>query len=118
MLDKFTLFTHFLVGWNLESLYKYAVSIFFPVRKLTFYVIQIRINFWQASVLQNRNWLRVPNVVYNTLRLVRISLLINVMNEESCFSSRESSFIEAIENFSYWVGIAWYKHSRGWENSR
>ena len=27
--DKFTLFTHFLVGWNLENLYKHAVSTFF-----------------------------------------------------------------------------------------
>ena len=28
-LDTFTLFTHFLVGWNLENLQKHAVSIFF-----------------------------------------------------------------------------------------
>ena len=28
-LDKFTLFTHSLVGWNLENLYKHAVPIFF-----------------------------------------------------------------------------------------
>ena len=27
--DTFTLFTHFLVGWNLENLQKHAVSIFF-----------------------------------------------------------------------------------------
>ena len=26
-LDKFTLFTHSLVGWNLENLYKHAVPI-------------------------------------------------------------------------------------------
>ena len=29
-LDKVTLFTHSFVGWNLENLYKQAVSIFFP----------------------------------------------------------------------------------------
>ena len=28
-LDKFTLFTHSLVGWNLENLYKHAVPIYF-----------------------------------------------------------------------------------------
>ena len=33
--DKFTLFTHFLVDWNLENLYKHAVSIFFSL-ELTF----------------------------------------------------------------------------------
>ena len=34
-LDKVTLFTHSFVGWNLENLYKQAVSIFFSL-KLTF----------------------------------------------------------------------------------
>ena len=29
--DKFTLFIHSLVGWNLENLYKYAALIFFPL---------------------------------------------------------------------------------------
>ena len=30
-LDKFTLFTHSFVGWNLENLYKQAVSTFFQI---------------------------------------------------------------------------------------
>ena len=34
-LDKFTLFTHSFVGWNLKNLHKQAVSIFFTL-KLTF----------------------------------------------------------------------------------
>ena len=41
-LDKFTLFTHSFVGWNLEHLYKQAVSILFSF-KLTKSV------FWTAS---------------------------------------------------------------------
>ena len=35
LVDKFTFFTYFLVGWNLENLYKHAVSIFFSL-ELTF----------------------------------------------------------------------------------
>ena len=31
-LDKFTLFTHSLIGWNLENVYKHAVSIVFSLK--------------------------------------------------------------------------------------
>ena len=35
-----------------------------------------------------------------------------------CVFFRETYFIKAIENFFSYVCIAWYKHSRRWENSR
>ena len=36
---------------------------------------------------------------------------------KNCFFSGESYFIKATENI-FRVCVAWYKHSRGWENSR
>ena len=41
-LDKFTLFAHSFVGWNLENPYKEGVSIFFSL-KLTFEAGKVRI---------------------------------------------------------------------------
>ena len=52
-----------------------------------------------------------------TSRLLRISLLISATTK-SCIFSRESWFIKAIEIFFSCICIAWYKHLRGWENSR
>ena len=54
--DKFTLFTHFLVGWNLENLQKHAVSIFF---RLSWHFKREKPVFWKASFLQNKDWLHV-----------------------------------------------------------
>ena len=56
--------------------------------------------------------------VYKTLRLVRISLLISTPNKrvllffswKLCYKSNRKLFP--------CVCISWYKHSRGWENSR
>ena len=56
--------------------------------------------------------------VYKTLRLVRISLLISAPNKrvllfffwKLCYKSNRKLFP--------CVCISWYKHSRGWENSR
>ena len=60
--DKFTLFTHFLVGWNLENLNKHPVSIvFFCLRWLT------TIFEWKLSTFSNWNifsiWKHWNNVV-------------------------------------------------------
>ena len=81
-LDKFTLFTHSFIGWNLENLYKQAVSIFFWL-KLTFQVKKIRI--LESISLQNKNRLRVQDFVYKTLRLVSISLLIIAITKSFAF---------------------------------
>ena len=113
-LDKFTLFTHSFVGWNLELLYKQAVSILFSL-KLTFKARKIRILV--SIFLQNKNWLRVEAFVYTTLRLVRISLLIGAITKSFAFFSGKLFYKSNGKLFSC-VCIAWYKHSRGWENSR
>ena len=66
--------------------------------------------------LQNKNWLRVQNFVYKTLRLVRNSLLISAITKRFAFFSGTLSYESNRKLFSC-VCIAWYKHSRGWENS-
>ena len=71
-LDKFTLFTHSFVSWNLENLYKQAVSIFFHLSWHT------RVSRFFLGMLFDKN----SRILF------------------SC------------------VCIAWYKHSRGWENSQ
>ena len=45
-LDKVTLFTHSFVGWNLENLYKQAVSTFF---RLSWHFKREKSVFWKAS---------------------------------------------------------------------
>ena len=56
-LDTFTLFTHSLVGWNLENLWKRAVSICF--RLSWQYFKREKPVFLEESLFQNKNWLRV-----------------------------------------------------------
>ena len=73
--------------------------------------------FWIASFLQNKNWLRVQDVVYKTLRLVRISLLISTITKSFAFFLGKLFYKSNRKLFSC-VCIAWYKHSRRWENSR
>ena len=50
-LDKFTLFTHSFVGWNLENLYKQAVSIFFS---LSWHFKREKSVFWKPSFCKTR----------------------------------------------------------------
>ena len=50
-LDKFTLFTHFFVGWNLENRYKKGVSIFF---RLSWHFKREKSVFWKASFCKTR----------------------------------------------------------------
>ena len=50
-LDKFTLFTHSFVGWNLENRYKESVSIFFRV---SWHFKREKSVFWKASFCKTR----------------------------------------------------------------
>ena len=50
-LDKFTLFTHSSVGWNLENRYKEGVSIFF---RLSWHFKREKSVFWKASFCKTR----------------------------------------------------------------
>ena len=112
-LDKFTLFTHSLVGWNLESLYKPAVPIFF---RLSWHSLSEKNPFMESIFTAKQELItRSLSFVYKTSRLARISLLISNLNKEFFF------FLGNI-NKNNWkllscVCIAWYKHSRGWKNS-
>ena len=113
-LDKFTIFTHSFVGWNLENRYKQGVSFFFSL-KLTFLARKMRI--LESIFLQNKNWLRVQDFVDKTLRLVRISLLISAIQRVLRFFSGNLFYKSNRKLFSC-VCIVWYKHSRGWKNSQ
>ena len=50
-LDKFTLFTHSFVGWNLENPYKEGVSIFF---RLSWHFKRENSVFWKVSSCKTR----------------------------------------------------------------
>ena len=104
-LDKFNLFIHSLVGWNLENLYKHAVPIFV---RLSWHFKREKPFFWKASLLQNKNWL----IVYKTSRLVRISLLISNVNKEFFFFLEKAILSKQWKTFSR-VCIAWYKTLEG-----
>ena len=51
-LDKFTLFTHSFVGWNLENRYKEGVSIF---PRLSWHFKREKFVFWKASFCKTRS---------------------------------------------------------------
>ena len=74
--------------------------------------------FWRASFCKTRtDYMCKLAFVYTTLRLVRISLLISAITKSFAFFSRKLFYKSNKKLFSC-VCIAWYKHSRGWENSR
>ena len=76
-LDKFTLFTHSFVAWNMGNRYKESESIFL---RLSWHFKREKSVFCKASYLQNRLITRT-SFVYKTSRLVRISLLINALSK-------------------------------------
>ena len=108
-LDKFSLFTHSFVGWNLENRYNEGVSIFF---RLSWHFKRQKSVFWKASFCKTRT-----DYAYKTLRLVRISLLITAIQRVLRLFSGKLLYKSNRKLFSC-VCIAWYKHSRRWENSR
>ena len=88
-LHKFTLFTHSLVGWNLENLSKTCFVNFF---RLSWHFKREKSVLWKTSFLQNKELITRARrcVVYTTSRLVRISLLISAITKSFAFLSRES----------------------------
>ena len=99
-IDKITLFTHFLVGWNLKNLWKHAVSICFA---------------W-ADILSEKNPYFGEHLFYKTktdyaykLRVQDVATLKNFSFNQCSkqetsvcfffFFSRESYFIKAIVGF-------------------
>ena len=67
---------------------------------------------WKASFCKTRT-----DYACTTLRLVRISLLTRAITKSFAFFSRKLFYKSNRNPFSS-VCIAWYKHERGWENSR
>ena len=56
--------------------------------------------------------------VYKTSQLVRICLLISALNKRVLLFFSGKLFYKSNRKLFSCVCIAWYKHSRGWENSR
>ena len=83
--------------------------------KLTFEARKVRI--LENIFLENKNWLPMQDFVVKTLQLVRISLLISAIERVLSFFYGQS-FYKSNRKLLSCVCIAWYKHSRHWENSR
>ena len=105
-LEKFTLFTLFLVGWNLKNLYKHVMSIVF-----CWHFKQEKSIFLKASFSQNKKWLCVKKLCVQHFATSK-----NFSFKELYLFS-EKSFCKSNRKLFSCVCIAWYKHSRGWENS-
>ena len=95
-LDKFTLFTHSLVSWNLENLYKHAMSVCF---RLSWHFKREKSVFWKAYFLAKQElimWARLHVPDFATGKNFSFN---QSGNKEFRIFSWESEFIKALENF-------------------
>ena len=83
---------------------------------LTFWVRKTRI--LESIFFAKQRLITRTSFVYKTLRLVRISLLINALNKEVLLFFSGKLFYKCNRNLFSCVCISWCKQSRGWENSR
>ena len=113
-LDKFTLSTHSFVGWNLENLYKQAVSILFSL-KLIF--LSEKNPYFGKHLFAKQELITRARLRGQGFATVRTSLLIRVIQRVLRFFSEKLFYKSNRKRFSC-VYIRWHKHSRGWENSR
>ena len=114
-LDKVTLFTHSFVGWNLEHLYKQAVSFFFF--RLNWHLKREKSVFWKASFCKTRTDYACKTSCTSFTTGKNFCLNQYHKKEFLSFFSVKLFYKSNRKLFSC-VCIAWYKHSRGWENSR
>ena len=70
--------------------------------------------FWKTRTGQRVQ----TSFVYRTSRLVRISLLVSALNKRVLLFFSGKLFHKSDRKLFSFVCIAWYKHARGWENSR
>ena len=110
-LDKFTLFTHSLVGWNLQT---YCVNSFF---RLSWHLSKKNSFFLKHLFLQTKNWWREQAVRVHDLATGK-NLSFN-----QCHNKQFEFFLGKVnlqmqEKTFFRICIAWYKYWRGWENSR
>ena len=84
-IDKFTLFTHSLVGWNLDNLYKHAVMSFFFY--LSWHFKQEKFIFWKESFFAKQELITHARLcVPDFTTGIRISLLISdIMTKSLAF---------------------------------
>ena len=113
-LDKFILFTHSFVGWNLENTYKERVSISL---RLSWHFKREKSVFWKAFFCKTRTDYSCKTSWTRNLPPVRIYLLISAIQRVLRFFSGRLFYKRNGKLFPC-VCIAWYKHSRRWENSR
>ena len=113
-LDKFTLFSHFLVGWNLENVLKHAMSNFF---RLSWHFKREKTRILESIFFAKQGLISRTSFVYKTSQLVRICLLISALNKRVLLFFSGKLFYKSNRKLFSCVCIAWYKHSRGWENS-
>ena len=96
-----------------KNLYKHAVPICF---RLSWHFKREK-PFWVSIFIAKQELItRTLNFVDKTSRLKRIALLISNLNKEFFFFLGTVFYKSNRKLFSC-VCIAWYKHSRGWENS-
>ena len=114
-LDKFTLFSHFLVGWNLENILKHAMSNFF---RLSWHFKREKTRILESIFFAKQGLISRTSFVYKTSQLVRICLLISALNKRVLLFFSGKLFYKSNRRLFSCVCKSWYKHSRGWENSR
>ena len=93
--DKFTLLSHFLLGWKLETLCKTWCVNF----ELSWHFKREKSRILESIFFAKQGLITRTSFVYKTSRLVRICLLISTLNRELSFFSRETYFTKAIKNF-------------------
>ena len=102
-LDKFTLFTHSFVGWNLENGYKEGVSIFLAY----------------ADILSKKSPYFGKHLFAKQKLITRARLRGQDFATGKNFSfNQRKLFYKSNRKLFSCVCIAWYKHSRRWENLR
>ena len=112
--DKFTLLSHFLVGWKLETLCKTWCVNF----ELSWHFKRGKTRILESIFFAKQGLITRTSFVYKTSRLVRISLLISALNKRVLLFFSGKLFYKSNRKLFSCVCISWYKHSRGWENSR
>ena len=115
-LDKFALFTHSFVGWNMENRYKEGESIFL---RLSWHFKRQKSGFGGVkhlfpkqelitrARLRGQDFATGNNFSFNQCR-----------TKSFAFFSPGKLFYKSNRTLFSCVCIAWYKHSRHWENSR
>ena len=95
-LDKFTLFTHSFVGWNMENRYKEGESIFL---RLSCHFKREKSVFCKASFCKTRTDYACKTSIGQDFTTGENFSFNQCHTKSFAFFSRESYFIKAIENF-------------------